>query len=102
MLLRMFILLIFHFRDCLHLGKRVLGKKRAYQFWSQADENGIFSIANVFPNNYNLYGWVRGFLGNYMKEGSINIYLGCRIDVGVFICQPPRDVPTMWEIGIFK
>lgn len=75
-------------------------ESKSYQFWSQADENGLFSIANVCPGNYNLYGWVPGVLGDYMKEGSINIYSGCRIDVEVLIYEPPRDGPTMWEIGI--
>lgn len=25
---------------------------------------------------------------------------GCRIDVGEIIYKPPRDGPTLWEIGI--
>lgn len=75
-------------------------ESKSYQFWSQADENGLFSIENVCPGTYNLYGWVPGVLGDYMKEGSINIYSGCRIDVGILIYEPPRDGPTIWEIGL--
>lgn len=74
-------------------------ESKGYQFWSQADVNGYFTIENVCPGNYHLYGWVPGVLGDYMKEGSINIYPGCRIDVGLLIYEPPRDGPTIWEIG---
>lgn len=89
------------------LGLSVPGEKgswqtesKGYQFWSQADVNGCFTIRHVCPGDYNLYGWVPGVVGDYMKEGSVNIYPGCSIDLGVLIFEPPRDGPTVWEIGI--
>eukprot|EP00252_Welwitschia_mirabilis_P026686 TRINITY_DN8830_c0_g1_i1.p1 TRINITY_DN8830_c0_g1~~TRINITY_DN8830_c0_g1_i1.p1 ORF type:complete len:644 (+),score=75.58 TRINITY_DN8830_c0_g1_i1:259-2190(+) len=75
-------------------------ESKGYQFWSQADENGNFCLKNIRSGTYNLYGWVPGILGDYMKEESIYIYPGCNIDIGVLIYAPPRDGPTIWEIGI--
>ncbi|KAK7858545.1 rhamnogalacturonate lyase [Quercus suber] len=45
---------------------------KGYQFWTTADADGYFSIKNIRSGSYNLYAWVPG---------------------------PPRDGPTLWEIG---
>ncbi|XP_047964301.1 probable rhamnogalacturonate lyase B [Salvia hispanica] len=71
-----------------------------YQFWVRADETGYFSINNVRTGNYNLYAWVPGFIGDYKNEAPITITSGGQIDVGEIVYQPPRDGPTLWEIGI--
>ncbi|VFQ99017.1 unnamed protein product [Cuscuta campestris] len=73
---------------------------KSYQFWSRASEDGCFTINNVLPGDYNLYAWVPGFIGDYQNEASITIASGCRIDVGEIVYEPPRDGPTLWEIGI--
>ncbi|CAH9065782.1 unnamed protein product [Cuscuta epithymum] len=73
---------------------------KGYQFWSRASEDGCFSINNVLPGDYDLYAWVPGFIGDYQNEVSITIASGCRIDVGEIVYKPPRDGPTLWEIGI--
>ncbi|WCJ35664.1 Rhamnogalacturonate lyase family protein [Euphorbia peplus] len=70
-----------------------------YQFWTTADGNGNFFIANVRTGNYNLYAWVPGFLGDYKCEAIISIVAGCNIDLGDLAYKPPRDGPTLWEIG---
>ncbi|KAJ9187003.1 hypothetical protein P3X46_002503 [Hevea brasiliensis] len=71
-----------------------------YQFWSKADENGYFSINEIRTGNYNLYAWVPGFIGDYRYDVVITITSGCDIDTGDLVFDPPRDGPTLWEIGI--
>ncbi|KAF3447275.1 hypothetical protein FNV43_RR12455 [Rhamnella rubrinervis] len=71
-----------------------------YQFWTRADENGYFSINNVRTGDYNLYAWVPGFIGDYRYDVVITITSGSLIEVGVLVYEPPRDGPTLWEIGI--
>lgn len=71
-----------------------------YQFWTTADEQGYFSINNVRTGDYYLYAWAPGFVGDYRNEALITITPGCSMDVGEIVYQPPRDGPTLWEIGI--
>nr|XP_027094499.1 probable rhamnogalacturonate lyase B [Coffea arabica] len=71
-----------------------------YQFWTKADTNGNFSITNIRTGDYNLYAWVPGFIGDYKSDVPITITSGCKIEMGDLTYQPPRDGPTIWEIGI--
>ncbi|XP_022768502.1 rhamnogalacturonate lyase B-like isoform X2 [Durio zibethinus] len=71
-----------------------------YQFWSKTDENGYFSINDIRTGDYNLYAWVPGFIGDYRSDGAITITPGSDIEVGDLIYEPPRNGPTLWEIGI--
>ncbi|XP_027150046.1 probable rhamnogalacturonate lyase B isoform X1 [Coffea eugenioides] len=74
--------------------------KQGYQFWTRADSQGYFSINNVSPATYNLYAWVPGFIGDYRSESTITITAGCEVELGDLVFEPPRDGPTLWEIGI--
>jgi rhamnogalacturonan endolyase len=49
---------------------------QGYQFWTRADAKGYFKINNVVPGDYNLYGWVPGFIGDYKYNGTITITPG--------------------------
>ncbi|KAI3465171.1 hypothetical protein Pfo_021834 [Paulownia fortunei] len=71
-----------------------------YQFWTRADEMGYFSINYVRTGNYSLYACVPGFIGDYRNEVAITITPGSEIDMGEIVYEPPRDGPTLWEIGI--
>ncbi|GAV85402.1 Rhamnogal_lyase domain-containing protein [Cephalotus follicularis] len=71
-----------------------------YQFWTRADENGYFSIKNIRTGIYNLYAWVPSFIGDYRYHADITITSGCNIEIGELAYEPPRDGPTLWEIGI--
>ncbi|KAK6160917.1 hypothetical protein DH2020_004298 [Rehmannia glutinosa] len=71
-----------------------------YQFWSKANAMGYFSINNVRTGSYNLYAFVPGFIGDYRNEVGITITPGCEIEMGEIVFEPPRDGPTLWEIGI--
>uniref|UniRef100_A0A7N0UY57 rhamnogalacturonan endolyase n=1 Tax=Kalanchoe fedtschenkoi TaxID=63787 RepID=A0A7N0UY57_KALFE len=70
-----------------------------YQFWTTADDSGCFCIPNVLPGDYNLFAWVRGFVGDYRYENLVTITPSCNIDAGDLVFEPPRDGPTLWEIG---
>ncbi|KAJ4963498.1 hypothetical protein NE237_023437 [Protea cynaroides] len=75
-------------------------ESKGYQFWTRANSNGSFSINGVRPGRYNLYGWVPGFLGDYKYDLTITITRGSKLNLGHFIYEPPRQGPTLWEIGI--
>ncbi|CAH2079161.1 unnamed protein product, partial [Thlaspi arvense] len=66
-------------------------ESKGYQFWTQADKMGRFTIANVRPRNYSLYAWVPGFIGDYKYERNITITPGGEINVGRIVYEPPRN-----------
>jgi len=73
---------------------------KGYQFWCRADVDGSFYIRNIVTGNYNLYAWVPGFIGDYKLDATLTIASGDDIYLGDLVYQPPRDGPTMWEIGV--
>lgn len=73
---------------------------KGYQFWTNSDDDGYFSIQNVRPGDYNLYAWVPGFIGDYKYEKSIAITAASDVDIGELMYEPLRSGPTLWEIGI--
>ncbi|KAL5556619.1 hypothetical protein UlMin_038855 [Ulmus minor] len=75
-------------------------ENKGYQFWTEANKTGHFSIKNVRPGNYSLYAWVPGFVGDYLYHEIITTEPGSEIDLDALIYDPPRNGPTLWEIGI--
>ncbi|XP_064965993.1 uncharacterized protein LOC135612876 [Musa acuminata AAA Group] len=75
-------------------------ESKGYQFWVKADVNGNFFIKNVRTGVYNLYAWVPGFIGDYKSSLNITVTSGNHINLGSLVYNPPRDGPTLWEIGI--
>ncbi|KAH6837611.1 Rhamnogalacturonate lyase family protein [Perilla frutescens var. hirtella] len=73
---------------------------KGYQFWTKTDKKGHFSIRGVRPGRYNLYGWVAGVIGDYKYHGDIIIQPGNQVRIGDLVYYPPRNGPTLWEIGI--
>ncbi|XVE83036.1 hypothetical protein DITRI_Ditri16bG0054600 [Diplodiscus trichospermus] len=73
---------------------------KGYQFWTQTDDHGRFNIKNVRPGQYNLYAWVKGFIGDYRLGLNITIQPGSVIYLDSLIYFPPRNGPTLWEIGV--
>ncbi|KAL3340237.1 hypothetical protein AABB24_028722 [Solanum stoloniferum] len=71
-----------------------------YQFWTRADEEGNYVISNIRAGDYNLYAFVLGFIGDYKYDIKITITSGCSIEMDDLIFEPPRNGPTLWEIGI--
>ncbi|KAK1276228.1 hypothetical protein QJS04_geneDACA005763 [Acorus gramineus] len=75
-------------------------ESKGYQFWTNASSDGSFSIKNVRSGDYNLYAWVPGIMGDYKYNVAINITAKCDINLGELVYEPPRDGPTLWEIGV--
>ncbi|XP_047312801.1 rhamnogalacturonate lyase B-like [Impatiens glandulifera] len=75
-------------------------ENKGYQFWTEADSNGQFSIKNVRPGNYNLFAWVPGVIGDYRYEIQVNVTQGGMIGLGDIVYWPVRAGPTLWEIGV--
>ncbi|KAI3732927.1 hypothetical protein L1987_64139 [Smallanthus sonchifolius] len=75
-------------------------ESKGYQFWSKTDVGGHFLIENILAGTYNIYAWVHGFIGDYKNASTITITPGCDIEVGDLVFEPPRDGPTLWEIGV--
>ncbi|CAI8595524.1 unnamed protein product [Vicia faba] len=73
---------------------------KGYQFWTRSDKNGNFIIKNIVPGAYNLFAWVPGFIGDYTYNVDITIKPGSTINLNSLIYNPPRNGPTLWEIGI--
>ncbi|XP_061372055.1 probable rhamnogalacturonate lyase B isoform X3 [Gastrolobium bilobum] len=71
-----------------------------YQFWAKSGDDGYFSISNIRAGDYNVYAWVPGFIGDYKYDVVLSITEGSDIDIGNLVFEPPRDGPTLWEIGI--
>ncbi|KAF5740132.1 rhamnogalacturonate lyase B-like isoform X1 [Tripterygium wilfordii] len=75
-------------------------ESKGYQFWTVTNDEGIFAITGVRPGTYNLYAWVPGFIGDYVYNAAINVTADSPVEVGNLVYEPPRDGPTLWEIGI--
>ncbi|XXG46976.1 hypothetical protein AAC387_Pa02g1696 [Persea americana] len=74
-------------------------ESKGYQFWVSTDSNGTFTINNVVPGVYAVHGWVPGFIGDYLSNVLVTIFPGSEIQLGNITFSPPRDGPTLWEIG---
>ncbi|CAN1356159.1 Rhamnogalacturonate lyase [Linum perenne] len=92
--------------NCAHVGLSMAStaggwqtESKSYQFWAKTDSNGNFSIKHVIPGVYRLHGWVPGFIGDYLDKGVVDITSGSDIQLGDLVYIPPRDGPTVWEIG---
>ncbi|XP_027360984.1 rhamnogalacturonate lyase B-like isoform X2 [Abrus precatorius] len=75
-------------------------ESKGYQFWTQTDRSGHFVIKNIVPGDYNLYAWVPGFIGDYMYKAKITVTPGSNINLDSLVYSPPRNGPTLWEIGV--
>ncbi|XP_057973688.1 uncharacterized protein LOC131161747 [Malania oleifera] len=72
---------------------------KGYQFWSKTNDEGYFSINHIRAGNYSLFAWVPGFVGECRSDAVISIEAGSNVDLGDLVYEPPRDGPTLWEIG---
>jgi rhamnogalacturonan endolyase len=70
-----------------------------YQFWTQAQDDGTFTIPNVIGGSYTLYAVADGVLGEFAKT-DITVEAGKPIDLGRLTWTPVRHGKQIWEIGI--
>ncbi|KAE9614477.1 hypothetical protein Lal_00012317 [Lupinus albus] len=75
-------------------------ESKGYQFWTRSDSKGYFTIENIVPGVYNLYAWVPSFIGDYKYNTSILVTQGGVMNLDKLVYSPPRNGPTLWEIGI--
>ncbi|KAG9440118.1 hypothetical protein H6P81_020283 [Aristolochia fimbriata] len=75
-------------------------ESKGYQFWTRAGPDGSFSIRNARTGTYNLYAFVPGYIGDYRHYASITVTPGGNIFLGDLVYEPPRNGPTLWEIGV--
>ncbi|KAI3915767.1 hypothetical protein MKW92_040113 [Papaver armeniacum] len=74
---------------------------KGYQFWTRAGPDGLFTIKNVVPGDYNVYAWVPGFIGDYKYEKLVTVKAGGVVTLAEdLVFEPPRNGTTLWEIGI--
>ncbi|KAL9245587.1 hypothetical protein vseg_019220 [Gypsophila vaccaria] len=73
---------------------------KTYQFWTQTDDEGYFKIPFVRVGNYDVHGWVNGYIGDFKHKIPVTITVGHNVDLGELVFEPLRDGPTLWEIGI--
>ncbi|KAL9234732.1 hypothetical protein vseg_009567 [Gypsophila vaccaria] len=73
---------------------------KTYQFWTRTDEQGYFNISFVRVGDYDLHGWVNGYIGDFKHKEPVKITVGHNVDLGELVFEPPRDGPTLWEIGV--
>lgn len=57
-------------------------------------------LKGVRPGKYSLYAWVPGLVGEYKYNVDVTVSAGSEIKLDDLIFEPPRNGPTLWEIGI--
>lgn len=69
-----------------------------YLYYRQADKNGRFTIPGVRPGEYKLYAFVKGVIGEYVKDG-VAVKAGKDNDLGTIAWTPEKFGETLWQIG---
>ncbi|CAA7387655.1 unnamed protein product [Spirodela intermedia] len=75
-------------------------ESKGYQFWARTGIDGYFTIGDVRAGEYGLYAWVPGVLGDFKLAETVTITARGHVEVGDVVFEPPRDGPTLWEIGV--
>jgi rhamnogalacturonan endolyase len=70
-----------------------------YQFWTQADVDGRFTIRNVRPGNYTLHAIADGVLGEFTLT-NLTVATAENKSLGKLAWQPQRFGKTLWQIGV--
>ena len=69
-----------------------------YQFWTDGDDDGKFTIANIRPGTYTLHAFADGVLGEFART-DITVEAGKDLNLGKLDWQPVRYGKQVWEIG---
>jgi rhamnogalacturonan endolyase len=69
-----------------------------YQFWTDGDDDGKFTITNIRPGTYTLHAFADGVLGEFART-DITVEAGKDLNLGKLDWQPVRYGKQVWEIG---
>jgi rhamnogalacturonan endolyase len=69
-----------------------------YQFWSDGDADGRFTLTNVRPGTYTLHAFADGVLGEF-AQANITVAAGQNLDLGQLEWKPVRYGKQLWDIG---
>lgn len=70
-----------------------------YQFWTEASDDGSFTIPNVRPGTYQLHAVSDGILGAYDATANVTIKAGEKLDLGTIEWRPTRLGQQIWQLG---
>lgn len=70
-----------------------------YQFWTETDAQGNFTIENVRPGNYTLYAYaLNGEATGVFEKDGISVKTG-KNEIGTLNWNPQKYGKTIWQIG---
>ena len=70
-----------------------------YQFWTETDNQGNFTIKHVRPGNYTLYAYaLNGEATSFFEKGEISIKAG-KNEIGTLTWNQQKYGKTLWQIG---
>ncbi|MED6180614.1 hypothetical protein PIB30_011647 [Stylosanthes scabra] len=67
---------------------------------AQIHSERLWARKKKYSGSYNVFAWVLAFIGDYCNNVVLTVNPGSKINVGEIVYKPPRDGPTLWEIGI--
>lgn len=70
-----------------------------YEYWTQADRSGVFTIRNARPGKYVLYAFNDGILGDFSQTGVL-VGEGKTTQLGSISWVPVRYGRQVWQIGV--
>ena len=63
------------------VGRLYIISYQEYQFWTIPDEEGCFSIKNVYAGNYHFYASAPGFIGDNQYDVAMSIAAGLKLSL---------------------
>src|SRR5476651_1708356 len=70
-----------------------------FEFWTQGNEDGTFTIPNVRPGTYQLHATCDGVLGAYDATANVTITPGQKLNLGTIEWHPTHFGKMIWQIG---
>jgi rhamnogalacturonan endolyase len=70
-----------------------------YEYWTQADAAGNFTVKNARPGTYVLYAFNNGILGEFSRA-DVTVEAGKTRNLGTLNWTPVRYGRQLWDIGI--
>ncbi len=74
-------------------------ESKRYQYWTRADGDGKFVIANVRPGKYTLYAFTNGAIGEFSKP-EVGVDAGQATQLDRLVWDVPHNGKIVWELGV--